>query len=145
MSNISDKILLVDDNPYDVMLIKEALKKFDIEKNIIVAEDGEEAIGFLFQNTNPDLANGLLPKMILLDIKMPLIDGLEVLKVIRSDNSMNKVPVIMLTSSRDSKDLDLCYNLGANSFVVKPVNLNDFNYVVKQVGKYWLQINELNN
>lgn len=145
MENISGKILLVDDNRYDVLLIKAALKDFDAEEKIVVAQDGEEAFALLFQDKNNKIPHEHLPRIILLDIKMPMIDGIEVLRVIRSNNALKKIPVIMLSSSRDTIDMEQSYNLGANSFVVKPVNLNEFNSVVKEVGKYWLQINEFNN
>lgn len=135
-------ILLVDDSENDVMLIKAALEGAHFGNEIIVAEDGEEALDFLYKRGKFAEYTGEEPVFILLDIKMPLLDGIEVLKIIRSDAKFNKVPVIMLTSSRDSNDLQNCYDNGANSFVVKPININEFIEVVKDLGQYWVVINE---
>jgi CheY-like chemotaxis protein len=142
MKTIIKNILLVDDSENDVKLIKSALEEAHFGNEIIVAEDGEEALDFLYKrgkfanNTSDD------PVFILLDIKMPMMDGIEVLKIIRADSVFNKVPIIMLTSSRDSRDLEDCYDNGANSFVVKPVNISDFINVVKELGQYWVVVNE---
>jgi two-component system response regulator len=138
-------ILLVDDSENDVRLIRAALADAHIGNNIIVAEDGEEAIDFLYKRGKFTDYTGDLPVFILLDIKMPLMDGIEVLKIIRKDAAFNMIPVIMLTSSRDTHDLEECYASGANSFVVKPVNMNDFMKVIKEMGQYWVVINELPN
>jgi len=143
METIIKKILLVDDSVNDVTLIKAALKDAHFGNEIIVAEDGEEAIDFLYRKGKYAGYEGENPILILLDIKMPLMDGIEVLKIIRKDAAFNHVPVVMLTSSRDINDLQECYNNGANSFVVKPVNIDDFLGVVKELGQYWVLINEL--
>jgi CheY-like chemotaxis protein len=143
METIIRNILLVDDSANDVTLIKAALKDAHFGNEIIVAEDGEEAIDFLYRRGKFENYDGGNPVFILLDIKMPLMDGIEVLKTIRADKTFNHVPVIMLTSSRDTNDLQECYNNGANSFVVKPVNITDFLEVVKELGQYWVVINEL--
>ena len=135
-------ILLVDDSPNDVTLIKAALEDAHFGNDIIVAEDGEEALDFLYKKGKFANYAREEPVFILLDIKMPLMDGIEVLKIIRADASFNDIPVIMLTSSRDIRDLQDCYDNGANSFVVKPVNMNDFMEVVKELGQYWVVINE---
>ena len=145
METIVKNILLVDDSENDVRLIKAALADAHLGNNIIVAEDGEEAIDFLYRKGKYADYIGDLPVFILLDIKMPFMDGIEVLKIIRKDAAYNKVPVIMLTSTRDTHDLQECYNNGANSFVVKPVIMNDFMKVVKEMGQYWVVINELPN
>ena len=143
MKTIIKNILLVDDSANDVTLIKAGLKDAHLGNDIIVAEDGEEALDFLYKkgkfadNTDDE------PIFILLDIKLPLMSGIEVLKIIRADVAFNKVPIIMLTSSRDFHDLKDCYDNGANSFVVKPVNINDFMGVVKELGQYWIVVNEL--
>lgn len=143
MKTIVKDILLVDDSANDITLIKNALAEANLGNNIIVAEDGEEAIDFLkVRGKFAGYTRGR-PIFILLDIKMPLMDGIEVLKVIRQDPEYNLVPVIMLTSSRDTHDLQVCYDNGANSFVVKPVNMSSFMQVVKELGKYWVVINEL--
>lgn len=143
MKTIIKNILLVDDSANDVTLIKAALADVHFGNDIIVAEDGEEAIDFLYKRGKFADYTGGKPIFILLDIKMPLMDGIEVLKIIRKDAAFNKVPVIMLTSSRDTHDLQECYDNGANSFVVKPVNISDFMEVVKELGQYWVVINEL--
>ena len=135
-------ILLVDDSANDVTLIKLALKEAHFGNNIIVAEDGEEALDFLLRKGKFADYTGDAPIFILLDIKMPMMNGIDVLKVIRANAEFNKVPVIMLTSSRDSHDLKECYDNGANSFVVKPININEFVGVVKELGQYWVVINE---
>ena len=135
-------ILLVDDSANDITLIKSALEEAHLGNNIIVAEDGEEALDFLYKRNRFANYTGDAPVFILLDIKMPMMDGIEVLKIIRADEAFNKVPVIMLTSSRDIHDLQACYNIGANSFVVKPININEFMGAVKELGQYWVIINE---
>lgn len=143
METIIKNILLVDDSVNDITLIKTALRNAHFGNEIIVAEDGEEALDFLYRRKKFAGYSGDDPIFILLDIKMPLMDGIEVLKAIRSDLKFNKIPVIMLTSSRDNHDLRDCYDNGANSFVVKPVNINDFMGVVKELGQYWIVVNEL--
>jgi CheY-like chemotaxis protein len=142
MKAIIKNILLVDDSENDVKLIKAALEEAHFGNEIIVAEDGEEALDFLYKRGKFVNDSSEDPVFILLDIKMPLMDGIEVLKIIRADDTFNKVPVIMLTSSRDSGDMQACYDSGANSFVVKPVNIGDFMMVVKELGQYWVVINE---
>lgn len=136
-------ILLVDDDPNDVTLMKSALEEVHFGNPIIVAEDGEEALDYLFHRGRFVDINDNLPVFILLDIKMPKLDGIDVLRLIRDEPSFDKVPVIMMTSSRDTSDLEECYKYGANSFVVKPVNITEFVQVVKEVGKYWVVINEI--
>ena len=143
MKTIIRDILLVDDSANDVTLIKNALAEANIGNEVVVAEDGEEAIDFINLRGKFEGYSGGLPIFILLDIKMPLMDGIEVLKLIRQTPVYNQVPIIMLTSSRDTNDLQACYDSGANSFVVKPVNMNSFMQVVKDLGKYWVIINEL--
>jgi len=142
MNTIIKDILLVDDSANDVTLIKRALADAKFGNNIIVAEDGEEAIDFLYCRGKFSGYEGGKPIFILLDVKMPLMDGIEVLKIIRKDPKFNHIPVIMLTSSRDTHDLQECYDNGANSFVVKPVNMQEFMTVVKDLGKYWVVVNE---
>ena len=136
-------ILLVDDDPNDVTLIKSALEEVHFGNQIVVAEDGEEAVDYLFHRGRYIDCTDSLPVFILLDIKMPMMDGIDVLKIIRNNPSFDYVPVIMMTSSRDTSDLEECYKYGANSFVVKPVNIVEFIKVVKEVGKYWVVINEI--
>jgi two-component system response regulator len=142
MNTVIKNILLVDDSVNDVTLIKAGLREAHFGNEIIVAEDGEEALDFLYKRGKFADNSDDNPIFILLDIKLPLMNGIEVLKIIRADPNFNNVPIIMLTSSRDTNDLQDCYDSGANSFVVKPVNINDFMEVVKDVGQYWVVINE---
>jgi len=142
MNSITKDILLVDDSINDVKLIKTALEESDFGNHIIIAEDGEEALDYLYRRGQYENHKGEDPVFILLDIKMPLIDGIEVLKIIRGDSRFNSIPIIMLTSSRDSDNLKTCYENRANSFVVKPVSIDEFFNVVQEIGQYWLVVNE---
>ena len=143
IESLFKSILLVDDDTNDVTLIKSALEEVHFGNQIVVAEDGEKALDYMYQRGKFAGFNGNTPAFILLDIKMPMMDGIEVLKIIRNDHSFDQIPVIMMTSSRDISDLDECYKNGANSFVVKPVSIIEFIQVVKEVGKYWVVINEI--
>lgn len=138
-------ILLIDDDINDVTLMKTALKESHFSNEIIVAEDGEVGLELLYRRGKFSDYKGELPAFILLDIKMPMMNGIEVLKIIREDHLFDKIPVVMMTSSRDVRDLDECYKYGANSFIVKPVNITDFIRVIKEVGQYWGVINETQN
>ncbi len=137
-------ILLVDDDPNDVTLMKSALEEVHFGNPIIVAEDGEEALDYLFHRGRFADINDNLPVFILLDIKMPKLDGIDVLGLIRDEPSFDKVPVIMMTSSRDTSDLEECYKYGVpGTGIVKPINITEFIQVVKEIGKYWVVINEV--
>jgi len=142
--NLEDKIiLLVEDNPDDVLLTERALKKSHILNRLVVARDGVEALDYLFGKGNyagRDLT--IMPEVILLDLKLPKIGGLEVLKKIREDSRTRLLPVVILTSSKEEKDLINGYALGANSYIRKPVNFNQFADAVRQLGLYWLVLNE---
>ena len=136
-------ILLVEDNPNDVTLTERALKKSHILNRLVLAKDGAEALDYLLGTGNwadRDLNN--MPQLVLLDIKLPKIDGLEVLRRIRADNRTKLLPVVILTSSNEEKDLINGYALGANSYIRKPVNFNQFADAVRQLGLYWLVLNE---
>ena len=136
-------ILLVEDNPDDVELTFRALKKNNIANEVILAQDGVEALDYLFGtggHSGRDLS--VMPAVILLDLKLPKVDGLEVLKRLRADDRTNLLPVVILTSSREEQDVIEGYRLGANSYIVKPVDYEQFNGAVKQLGLYWLLINE---
>jgi two-component system, response regulator len=136
-------ILLVEDNPDDVALTERALKKSHIFNKLVVARDGVEALDYLFgtgNRANKDL--NTTPDIILLDINLPKIDGLEVLKRIRADKSTKLLPVVILTSSKEDKDLIKAYGLGANSYIRKPVSFTQFVEVIQQLGLYWLILNE---
>jgi two-component system, response regulator len=141
---LNDKIiLLVEDNPDDVTLTERALKKSHILNQLVVARDGAEALDYIFGTGNysgRDMTT--MPEVILLDLKLPKIDGLEVLKKIRSDKRSKLLPVVILTSSKEESDLINGYSLGANSYIRKPVNFNQFAEAIRQLGLYWLVLNE---
>jgi CheY-like chemotaxis protein len=135
-------ILLVEDNPMDVELILDAFKEARLANRIQVARNGEEALAFLFgQGEYADRKQYPLPDIILLDLKMPGIDGHEVLRRIKNTEKVKRLPVIILTSSKDEGDRAISYDNGANSYLVKPVSFEDFLKVVKQVSDYWLTLN----
>jgi CheY-like chemotaxis protein len=135
------RILIVDDSPKDVELTIAALAEKNLANEVVVAEDGEEALDYLYKRGKFSNDNGN-PGIILLDIKMPKMNGIEVLKHIRSNPKFKSIPVIMLTSSHEEKDLVESYNLGANSYVVKPVDIVQFIDAIKSLGQYWAVINQ---
>jgi two-component system, response regulator len=136
-------ILLVEDNADDEALTLRALKKNNIGNKVFVVRDGAEALDFLFC-TGPyaDRYPGEMPQVILLDLKLPKVDGLEVLRRIRADERTHLLPVVILTSSKEEKDLIDGYQLGANSYMRKPVNFNEFIEAIHQLGLYWLVLNK---
>ena len=137
------ELLLVEDNENDILLTKRALTKSNIKNEIIVARDGAEAIDYLFGNgANSCLDGKLCPVLILLDIHLPKIDGLEVLKRIRDDKRTRLCRVVILTSSKEETDLIRSYQLGVDSFIPKPVDFLQFAEAVSQIGLYWLVLNE---
>jgi CheY-like chemotaxis protein len=139
------KILLVEDNPNDVELTLEALKEHSLANRVVVLNDGVQAMEYLYYEgiyKNREKEN---PAVILLDIKMPRMDGIEVLQEIKNSPELKTIPVVMLTSSREEPDLKKCYELGVNAYVVKPVNFKDFFEAVKQLGIFWAVLNELPN
>jgi two-component system response regulator len=137
------EILLVEDNPDDVELTLHALRKEKLANSIHVARDGEEALEFLFCNgAHAERSGERPPKLILLDLKLPKVDGMEVLKRIKNDPRTKTIPVVILTSSKEERDLIQGYGLGANSYIQKPVDFDQFREMVKNVGLYWLVINQ---
>lgn len=136
-------ILLAEDNPKDVELTIEALAEHNLANQVVTVKDGVEAMEYLKYEGNYKQRNPGRPAVILLDIKMPRMDGIEVLKAIRSDDKLKTIPVVILTSSREEPDLKKCYELGVNAYVVKPVNFKDFIDAVKEIGIFWALINEL--
>jgi two-component system response regulator len=137
------ELLLVEDNPQDLEMALRALRKANLANHIQVARDGAEALDFIFCE-GPHAARKIKdgPKVILLDLKLPKIDGLEVLRRIRSDPRTKFIPVVVLTSSREQRDIVESYHLGVNSYVVKPVNFDRFVDAVRDLGFYWLLINQ---
>lgn len=136
-------ILLVEDNPDDEALTLRALSKNNIRNEIVVARDGAEALDFLFcQGIYAERDTRVMPQIILLDIKLPKVDGLEVLRRIRADTRTRLLPVVLLTSSKEEQDLIDGYSLGANSYIRKPVDFTQFSEAIRQVGVYWLVLNE---
>ena len=136
-------ILLAEDNPKDVELTIEALAEHNLANQVVTVKDGVEAMEYLKYEGNYKQRNPGHPAVILLDIKMPRMDGIEVLKAVRSDDKLKTIPVVILTSSREEPDLKKCYELGVNAYVVKPVNFKDFIDAVKEIGIFWALINEL--
>ena len=139
--NASRTILLVEDNPDDEALTLRALKKNNIGNEVVVARDGVEALDYLFRRGSFAERPEGLPKVILLDLKLPRVDGHEVLQQLRANQSTRLCPVVVLTSSNEDRDLIESYSLGANSYVRKPVDFNHFVEAVKQLGLYWLVLN----
>jgi len=136
-------ILLAEDNPKDVELTLEALSEHNLANKVVVVRDGVEALEFLRYEGQFKLRNRGNPAVLLLDIKMPRMGGIELLQVIRNDPALKYLPIVMLTSSREESDLVTSYELGANAFVVKPVDFEHFMDVIKQIGVFWALINEL--
>jgi two-component system response regulator len=137
------EILLVEDNAGDAEMTIRALKKQNISNNIVHLKDGAEALDFIFgtgkyENRNIDQK----PKMILLDLKMPKVNGIEVLKTLKSDERTRKIPIIVLTSSNEDPDIKVCYELGVNSYIVKPVGFENFSSAITNLGTYWLLLNQ---
>lgn len=142
MINQLIRILLVEDNPDDVELTIHALKKNNIINPVAVARDGQDALDYLFYKGKYSAADHQLPNVILLDLKLPKVDGIEVLQKIKSDRKLKLIPVVVLTSSKEESDLIKSYDLGVNSYIRKPVDFDQFVETVKQIGFYWMLINE---
>lgn len=137
------EILLVEDNPNDAEMTIRALRKVNLANKLVHVLNGEVALNFLFAHGEyEERKNALPPRVILLDIKMPKVDGIEVLKRIKNDASTKMIPVIIMTSSKEEQDIITSYQLGVNSYVVKPVDFESFAKAVSQLGLYWLLINQ---
>ena len=135
-------ILLVEDDPKDIELTLEALAEYNLSNKIVIARDGVDALDYLYRRGRFAERTGGNPVVMLLDLKMPRLDGVEVLKRIKSDEQLRVVPVVVLTSSRESRDLQECYKLGVNAYVVKPVRFAEFIEAIKQIGVFWALLNE---
>lgn len=143
MENIEIEILLIEDNPSDAELTIRALKKGNIANKIVHLKDGAEALDFLFGQGEYARRNiNNKPKVILLDLKMPKVNGIEVLQKVKNNLLTKKIPVIILTSSNEDPDIKTCYELGVNSYIVKPVGFDNFTDVVSKLGFYWLLLNK---
>lgn len=138
MTSIPVEILLVEDNLNDIKLTLHALKENRLTNEIRVARDGAEALQLLHGSGT----DSCCPKLILLDLKLPLVDGIEVLREIKSDERTRSIPVVVLTSSREEPDIQKCYELGVNSYIVKPVDFDQFTQAVRDIGLYWLLLNQ---
>ncbi len=137
------EIVLVEDNPNDAELTIRALKKINLANNLIHLKDGAEALDFIFARgiySQRNVEN--IPKVILLDIKMPKVDGIEVLRQIKGNDLTKRIPVVIMTSSKEQKDIFNSYNLGVNSYVVKPVDFESFAKAVSELGLYWVLLNQ---
>lgn len=141
MKDSAVEILLVEDNPKDEELTLHNLRKQKVGNSVHVAHDGQEALDYLFgDGTRPAMHDR--PKLVMLDLKLPKVGGLEVLRRLKSDPATKSVPVVVLTSSREESDLIKSYELGANSYVVKPVDFEQFSEAVRQLGLYWVLLNQ---
>lgn len=143
MENSEVEILLIEDNPNDAEMAIRALKKNHISNKVIHLKDGAQGLDFIFGTgdyTGRDISQK--PKVILLDLKMPKVDGIEVLRKLKSDSCTKTIPVVVMTSSKEDPDVRACYELGVNSYIVKPVNFDNFSKAVADFGLYWLLLNQ---
>jgi CheY-like chemotaxis protein len=136
------RILMVEDDAKDVELSLTALEDYNLVNEVVVAHDGEEALDYLYCRGAYQTRGGENPAVILLDLKLPKVDGLEVLKQIKSDDKLKLIPVVVLTSSKEEKDMVASYKLGVNAYVVKPVDFHEFVNAIKELGAFWAVINE---
>lgn len=136
------RILLAEDDPRDIELTLAALSENKLVNDVVVVRDGEEALDYLYRRGRYASRPEGQPVVVLLDLKMPKIDGIEVIRKLKSDEQMRTLPLVVLTSSRESRDLEECYRLGVNAFVVKPVHFGAFMEAVKEVGAFWAIVNE---
>ena len=138
------QILLVEDNPNDIKLALHAFKTNNLTNRVHVVRDGAEALEFIFKTDRyAGRAHGDDPHVILLDLKLPLVDGMEVLRRVKSDSRTQRIPIVMMTTSKEEADMVKSYELGVNSYIVKPVDFDQFTEAVRQMGYYWLLLNQL--
>jgi CheY-like chemotaxis protein len=135
------RILLVEDDERDVELTMNALEEYNLANEVVVARDGEEALDYLYCRGKHNSRSGDNPAVLLLDLKLPKVDGLEVLRQVKSDEDLKMIPVVVLTSSREEKDLVASYRLGVNAYVVKPVDFHEFVDAIKELGAFWGIVN----
>ena len=136
------RILLVEDDPKDVELTMTALEEYNLSNEVVVVTDGEEALDYLYCRGKFQRRSGDNPAVLLLDLKLPKVDGLEVLQKVKSDEKLQMIPVVVLTSSREERDMVASYKLGVNAYVVKPVDFHEFVNAIKELGVFWAIINE---
>ena len=132
-------IVLIEDQPYDAELTLRALRGLGVDEQVTHVRDGAEALTYLLDENDPESPP---PKLILLDLKLPKVSGIEVLEALKSDERTKCIPVIALSSSQEQQDVERCYALGVNSYVVKPVDFTDFTNTVQQIGRYWISMNQ---
>lgn len=135
------EILLVEDNPLDAELTMRGLKEEKLANSITWVKDGQQALDFLFRHGAYSGRTDVAPRLVLLDLKMPRVDGIEVLKAIKADESTRRIPVVIMTSSQEESDMVKSYDLGANSYVVKPIDFSALASIARQAGFYWLAVN----
>lgn len=140
--DVLGRILLVEDDPRDVELTMTALEEYNLTNEVVVAHDGAEALDYLYCRGNFKMRSGENPAVLLLDLKLPKVDGLEVLQQVKSDEKLRMIPVVVLTSSREERDKVASYRLGVNAYVVKPVDFHEFVNAIKELGVFWAIINE---
>jgi CheY-like chemotaxis protein len=140
--NTLGRILIVEDDPRDVELTLTALEEYNLANAVVVTRDGQEALDYLYHRGQFHTRSDGNPAVMLLDLKLPKVDGLEVLKQVRSDEHLKMIPVVVLTSSHEEKDMMRSYKLGVNAYVVKPVDFHEFVNAVKELGVFWAVINE---
>jgi DNA-binding response OmpR family regulator len=140
--NTLGRILLVEDDPKDVELTLTALEEYNLANEVIVARDGEEALEYLYSRGKFKTRSNANPAVMLLDLKLPKVDGLEVLKQVKSEEKLRMIPIVVLTSSKEEKDMVASYKLGVSAYVVKPVDFHEFVNAIKELGVFWAVINE---
>lgn len=142
MESKSVEILLIEDNPYEAELTIRGLKKHNFANNLYHIDDGADALDFIFERGKfKDHNMAGLPRLILLDIKLPRVDGIEILRQIKANEKTKSIPVVILTSSKENQDVKACYDLGVNSYIVKPVDFDSFSKAVADLGMYWMLLN----